>query len=344
MNTFKIVKDKSEWHEFIDKMYFGDFYYTYDYHKISVNPPDIFLLFTYQEDDYTLILPLIIRPIPDAQGFFDATSVYGYAGPLASHNNIPKEVISNFEKKLDQKFLEYNIIAVFSRLHPFFENEKLISKLGNIVNLSQTVYIDLRISLEAQYGQYRKGVKSDIKALIRDGYSIFEDTELKYLNDFISIYNENMVRVNAASMYFFSEQYYNDFLKSDEIAAKLYFIKKGDEIVAGSIIVFSKSVIQYHLSATKTEYLKNSPIRLLLDYIRTENSAKKQEIFHLGGGVGSENDTLFNFKAGFSKARLSFKIWKYIVNQEKYNELCKKNGVDQTEHYFPAYRAKNKVL
>jgi len=344
MSTLKIIENKKDWTSYLNRMYYGDFYFTYDNHKISVKEPNKFLLFAYEEAEFTLILPLIIRPIPDADGFFDATSVYGYAGPMSSHKDVPTNVLNNFQKELNKKFLKYNLVAVFSRLHPYFENEKYIYQLGDILNLSETVYIDLKIKPEEQYRQYRKGVKSDIKALIREGHTVFEDSELKYISEFIEMYNENMRRVNADSMYFFSEEYYRDFFSSDEIGAKLFFVKKNDEIAAGSIINFSKSVIQYHLSATKTKYLKNSPIRLILNHIRLEYTAKEQEIFHLGGGVGSAKDSLFNFKAGFSKSRLNFKIWKYIVNKEKYDELCKKEGVEETESYFPAYRANNKIL
>ena len=344
MNKIKIIENKKDWDFFIDKMYQGDFYYTYDYHHISLDENYKAQLYVYEEDGHTLCLPLIIRSIPDNKGFFDATSVYGYAGPLTSSSDIPEDIILNFQNALNKIFLENNIVAVFSRLHPYFKNEKYLGQLGEVVSLSETVYIDLKISPEEQYRQYRRDVKSRIKGLIRDGFTVFEDTELKYLNDFIRIYNENMKRVNAASIYFFPDDYYKKFFESAEIGAKLFFVMKDNEIAAGSIIVFSKTVIQYHLSATAGKYLKKSPIRLLLDYIRIENTGKQQDIFHLGGGVGSARDSLFEFKAGFSKARLNFKIWKYIVNQQKYNELCQKENISPDEPYFPAYRAKNKLL
>ncbi len=344
MNKIRIIDNKKDWDAYIDKMYQSDFYYTYDYHNISIDDNYKAQLFVYEEDENTICLPLIIRPIPDNDGFFDATSVYGYAGPLTSVKEIPQKIIENFQKALSRIFVENNIIAVFSRLHPYFENEKYIGQLGEVVSLSETVYIDLRISPEEQYRQYRRDVKSRLKGLVRDGFTVYEDNELKYLKEFIRIYNENMKRVNAAPMYFFPDDYYDKFFKSPEIGARLYFVMKDNEIAAGSIIVFSKTVIQYHLSATAENYLKNSPVRLLLDYVRLQNTGKQQDIFHLGGGVGNAKDSLFNFKAGFSKARLTFKIWKYIVNEQKYNELCEKEQIPPDEPYFPAYRAKNKLL
>ncbi len=67
--------------------------------------------------------------------------------------------------------------------------------------------------------------------------------------------------------------------------------------------------------------------------------------FNLGGGVGSREDSLFQFKSCFSKNYKDFKVWKYIVNQEVYNELIAKkqkrehaNLNDACLNFFPSYR------
>lgn len=324
-------------------MLHSDFYFTYDYHALSVQSPNTFSLIDFKKENFEIALPIIIRPIPNSE-FFDASSVYGYAGPLYNSQNIPDDILHDFQNELINVLNELKIVSLFSRLHPFIKNENLIPNFGEIVSLSETVYINLKLSLEEQYQHYRKGVKSDIKALLREGYEVYEDVNLNYIDEFISIYNENMHRVGAAQMYFFPKEYYYKFFESKEIGAKLYIVKKGEEVVCGSIIVFSDSIIQYHLSGTKTMYLRNSPVRLLLDRIRLNFSGNKYDIFHLGGGVGSAEDSLFNFKAGFSKERLKFKIWKLIVNQQIYDDLCNKAEVSLSDPYFPAYRSSSKHL
>lgn len=338
-----IIKDKSDWNSALKKMSAYDFYFTYDYHKLSVKEPNNHILFSYISQDYQIVLPLIIRPIPNSE-FFDATSVYGYAGPLSSHLVVPEYIIEEFQNELRNYCFKNKIISIFSRLHPSIKNDIYLQGIGNIIELSQTVYIDLNSPIDEQYKQYRKGVKSDIKALQRDGYTIFEDTELKYLDEFIGLYNDNMVRVQATSNYYFSNEYYFDFFKSEEIGARLFLVKKDDDIAGGSIIVFAGDIIQYHLSGTKESFLKNSPVRLLLDNIRIKNSGSKYHIFHLGGGVGSSEDSLFNFKAGFSKERLTFKVWKYIVNESAYNLMLDKFGFIENSNYFPLYRSIEKPL
>ena len=61
---------------------------------------------------------------------------------------------------------------------------------------------------------------------------------------------------------------------------------------------------------------------------------------HLGGGLGSNRDTLFEFKAQFSHLYFPFKTWRYVHNREIYDRLVRdrypKNMPDSS--FFPLYR------
>ena len=67
---------------------------------------------------------------------------------------------------------------------------------------------------------------------------------------------------------------------------------------------------------------------------------------HLGGGVGSVQDSLFHFKAGFSKIRNDFLTWQFIVQPAVYdllvNEKLRNNlsssDRDSNSFYFPYIR------
>ncbi|MEP3444069.1 MAG: hypothetical protein ABJN53_04670, partial [Flavobacteriaceae bacterium] len=79
--------------------------------------------------------------------------------------------------------------------------------------------------------------------------------------------------------------------------------------------------------------------------IRTMASDEGFTYFNLGGGVGGNEDSLFRFKSSFSKDFKAFKLWKYIVDQDKYEELVKmKNEIkcntinSECSGYFPCYR------
>lgn len=336
-----VIKNKKQWDSTINKMIKYDFYHTYTYNHYYSKKDEIPVLFLYKYDIYEIAIPLIIRKI-DYSSYYDVTSCYGYGGPIASSLMIPTKIIQSFCFRLSEYFLKNNIISVFSRLHPCLNNDFLISNIGKVEQLGNTVYIDLTKSSDIQKKEYKKGTKSDLSKLKKDNYIIFEDTNFQYIDEFINIYNENMVRVNAKKDYFFNKEYYELFTNNDEIKSKLYFVIKDNIKIAASIFVFTNDIIQYHLSATKTDFLKNSPVRLLIDYVREVGTSQGYKELHLGGGVGSAEDSLFSFKAGFSCERHVFKVWKYIVNQEIYDDLVlNKCNNNIASNYFPAYRAIN---
>ena len=338
IDTTSLKKWNSEIHDFIN----SDFYFLFGYQeKDTGKSASKLIIFT--ENEFKIGLPIVFRKIGNSS-YSDATSVYGYAGPLRSHKYIPLNVISKFKQELEEYFTKCNIISVFSRFHPLFEQKDLLNGLGEIISLSQTISIDLSLPVDEQRKQYRKGVKSDLSRLRKRNLEVIEDINKKRISEFIEIYNENMERVNAASAYFFPMSYYEELFGSDDIDARLYFVKDGNRLIAGSIFVFTDDVIQYHLSGTRSDSLQNSPVRLLIDHVRILGTERGYKYFHLGGGVGSVEDALFNFKAGFSKKRHSFKIWKYIVNQKAYDDLVSKNGIKEDSGYFPLYRSNSKLL
>ena len=65
-------------------------------------------------------------------------------------------------------------------------------------------------------------------------------------------------------------------------------------------------------------------------------------VLHLGGGLGGAPDSLFAFKAGFSKARHPFRTWRVVVDEDRYRELTRaaQPGLAAADvpGFFPAYR------
>lgn len=333
------LNNQIEWKSTLDRMKKYDFYHSYSYNCYYCKNSEKPLLICFKKDQFEITFPLIIRKIDST--YQDITSVYGYSGLLTSHDNLPEDLKSEFRDSLNFFFQKNNIVSVFSRLHPSFLNDDFINGLGNVVQLNPTAYIDLSLDPDFQLNKYRKDTRYNIKKLTRNGFYIFEDTGKQHIREFVEIYNENMVRVGARPEYFFDDAYYNMIFNSPDIDSKLFFVVKDNVKVAASIFVFTGDIIQYHLSGTRGDYLKNSPVRLIIDHVRiygTENGYKE---LHLGGGVGSSEDSLFKFKAGFSDCRHQFKVWRHIVNPTIYNQLVKEHNPHPNSTYFPLYRSPN---
>ena len=62
---------------------------------------------------------------------------------------------------------------------------------------------------------------------------------------------------------------------------------------------------------------------LMLHFVRGFMKARGNRVMHLGGGLGGAHDSLFDFKAGFSKDRQPFRTWRVVVDPVRYAELSR---------------------
>ncbi len=140
----EIIDDKNTWDAFLDTFEKCDLYHTYDYHRITKLEEEKPILIKYIEGNKTIALPLLIRKIFDTP-YFDATSVYGYPGPLSNdvHESFDNSL---FKKELQKLFYANNIVSVFSRLNPYLPCQDICLKsIGEISTIGQVVNIDLNL-------------------------------------------------------------------------------------------------------------------------------------------------------------------------------------------------------
>ena len=339
----EIIKDKKVWDTLVEKCHFADFYHTYDYHHTAKAKDEEQVLIHYNENDKTIVLPLLIRNI-EHSSYKDATSVYGYSGPITK--NIPPDFnYSLFQKELNQCFKEQNIISVFSRLNAFIpDQENCLHYLGRTETLGKVVFIDLNETLDEQWKRYHRRLRTYINKS-RTIYKIKNANNGADLDTFIDLYYENMRRVNANKEYFFDKKYFLNLINSTDFETEVLLaisIKTG-EVTGGAMFIKKNEIIQYHLSGTSEIYLDLNPLKLLIDEMRIRGTQENYSYFNLGGGVGAQEDSLFYFKSGFSKHTLPFKVWKYIVNRNVYEDLVIQRKdiqyCEKTVQYFPRYRA-----
>jgi hypothetical protein len=332
------ITEKEAWKKAIKVIKNHDFYHTFDYHNLSKLDGEQPLLLEYSEGDKKIYLPLIKRKIPNSD-FFDATSVYGYAGPI--HLNIDASFDNtNFRNELNSFFVSEKIISVFSRLNPFIDNqENILHKTGVISELGHVVNIDLTKSINEQRALFSKTTKRYLNKT-RKLCDVKISNNEEDINFFIELYYENMDRVNAKEHYYFSKEYFLNFINSKDFQTDVLFVteKETQKIISAAMMVKTNNIIQYHISGTKNDALNLSPIRLLIDEMRIKGNLENYKYFNLGGGLGNQDDELFRFKSSFSKDFKSFKVWKHIINIEIYNTLVAQNKVDTTSNFFPLYR------
>lgn len=335
----KEITSKTEWQLVLSKTDTYDFYHTYDYHQISCNSSkETPILISYTHNDVLVALPLLLRKIDNTE-FFDFTSIYGYGGPIGKNINASFDTI-HFQNELTNYFKEKQIVSVFSRLHPYIETQDIIlSNLGKSLPLGRVVNIDVTLPLEESRRAYQKSLKNQVNKLRRT-CTVRKAKTKEDIHEFIDIYYENMTRLNAKKEYFFERSYFLDFLEQTDFETDILLIEEieSKKIIAGSMFVKTNGFVQFHLSGTRTDFLRLRPSKLFLDEMRVEATNNGYKYFNLGGGLGSKEDSLFEFKSSFSKDFRIFKVWKHIVNQDVYDNLCK-DVSSKSIDYFPLYRA-----
>ena len=331
-----------------------DFYHLPGYHELHEKQGEgAGRLLVYEEEDKLIALPLLIREIGSVPGldafadYHDATSVYGYPGPIANEQGrADAAFLARFARQLQDYARAHGWISVFSRLHPLLANHRMLIDLGEIIGLSDTIAIDLTIPPDEQTARYRKSHRYEIRRARREGMEVIIDTDWDFYPAFVEMYLGTMKRVQAAAHYFFDQFYFDELRRALGDRMRLFVARMNGQICAASLFVMTAGIIQYHLSASNEHCLKWAPSKFIIDEARRWGVENGARWLHLGGGVGSSEDALFRFKAGFSPERHRFYIWKWIVNPELYEQMARQRQYWLTardiqvpqSNYFPAYR------
>ena len=282
-------------------------------------------------------MPLVLRPIDD-RADLDATSPYGYPGPLVDPSAEPaflERACQAFARSLAGR----GLVTAFVRMHPFLSPELSESlSRGRTVRHGQTVSIDLGLEEDQMWEGIRSGHRAEIRRTREAGVEVTLDATWSRLDAFAQLYEETMMRVNAAPEYFFSPGYFSALRDLDGARTYLASALLAGEAVAMAIFLETSGIVQYHLSASRRLEPRLQPTKLLIDDVRSWASAAGHRILHLGGGLGGGEDGLFQFKAGFSGLRHDFHTWRLVLDQTRYESICSAAGVDAGDPFFPAYR------
>lgn len=204
------------------------------------------------------------------------------------------------------------------------------------------MYVDFNLSHEEIWRQTRGNHRLGIHKLIREGLEVtFNDSDL--FDEYI-IYLQKMKRVGAKEFYCFSGAYFEDlFSTHGEKFNLVCVLSPSGEIACGGLFSAYNGIIQVIFSGTHESYLRFSPSKLMIDFLRCWGMDHNFKLLHLGGGVGASTDQLLHFKADFSCLRGAYSTLRVVFDHELYRELnqnvqnlnnleCDDNG------YSPLYR------
>jgi len=290
------------------------------------------------DDGRAMLLPLIIRGI--AGGGFDATSPYGYPGPVMSGTEDP--AFARIALAAGRQVLkDAGIVSAFIRLHPLL-NPSPPMGVGTIVRHGDTVSIDLTLSTDRLWAQMRANHRRDITAALRLGYVASMDDGWRHQETFRRLYRATMDRRSASPFYFFGDAYFDALREALGERIHLCVVERDGAITAGGLFVETDGLVQYHLSGSGGDLGKIQPTKLMLHFVSGWAKARGNRALHLGGGVGGRSDSLMQFKGGFSSLRHPFSTLRMVIDAPEYRRLVLARDPlldpDDRQTYFPLYR------
>ncbi len=339
------LNEAEKWDSVVKSFSQYDVYYLTGYAKgLMLHGDGEPLLFYYNDGETKGINVVMKRDIAKDKHFvgiltentyFDFSTPYGYGGWIIEGENADK-LFFEYEKWC----LKNNILAEFVRFHPVMETHKKSVDAYDVIALGKTVAMDLS-SPEVIWANITSPNRNMIRKAQKNGIRIYSGRYPEIYKTFREIYNGTMDKNNADSYYYFGEEFYESILNDLAENAQIFYAVYEGKIVAASIMLAANGRMNYHLSGSLREYANLAPSNLLLYKAALWGSENGCKTLHLGGGVGSGEDSLFKFKKAFYRGDVlpQFHIGKKIFNKEKYDELVNLRKDLPESGFFPKYRA-----
>lgn len=342
MNNLRVLNlDDSKWDEMVKSFKDYDVYYLSGYLKsLKINGDGEPLLFFYEDDNCRGINVVLKRDISldnrfsdiEKNKYFDFTTPYGYSGWIVEGNEY-NDLFLEYEKWCK----ENNIICEFVRFHPLINNQIYSENNYNVVPLGQLISIDCS-NEETMWMNMSSRNRNKIKKAIKTGV-VVDSGDIDKLDTFISIYEETMTRDNALDYYFFNRDYYDCLFKELKGNCKIFSASLDGKVLSSCIIFMVNNRLSYHLAGSTRVSGNIYETNLLIYEVAKWGCQNGYKSFLLGGGVGSGEDYLYQFKRGFDdKHSYQFYIGKKIYKQDLYDELVNRRNDISNHNFFPEYR------
>lgn len=303
--------------------------------------------------DQRILMIFNLRPIEigsEKTPYYDVISPYGYSGPLMSQS-ITEESIITFWNAVNNWYIENNVITEFIRFSLNGNNKLyngfIVPTLDNVRGIVLDESIQWDNFKTKVRNNYRKAVEHKLSFTIRC-QNISQET----IQSFYDIYISTMKRNTAESQYFYTIDYFQNYIKANPDFCAIATVCKDDLPVSAELILLSNTTLYSFLGGTYAEFFDSRPNDFLK--INVLNWARENGYgYYLLGGGRTNGDGLYCYKKSFfpkdndvtfytGRKVLNLNIYKKLVSETKLIDFCSDNKkITISEGFFPGYRDKN---
>lgn len=333
------------WNELAKSFKDYDIYYLPEY-LISfqmIGDGDPMLLF-YEQNGLKAMCALMKRSLKvyGVDDWYDLITPYGYGG-FVFEGDMCGSNMNAFSEAFKQWVIEHRIVSIFYRFHSQLRTAENAHWYCDPIMLGHTIEMDLSDE-DTIWKNITCKNRNKIRKAEKNGITVEHGLSWELFLEFKEIYDATMAKDNAEEYYFFKEDFYRSIFDNMKDTCEMFYAVYEGKKIAMSMMLHDNSRMHYHLSGSVLEYRNLAPSNLLLYEAAKWGCSIGCKTFHLGGGVGSDEDNLFKFKREFNRnSDIAFGKGKQICNQEMYDKLVdwcvqKKPGFDKENKFFPLYR------
>jgi serine/alanine adding enzyme len=274
-----------------------------------------------------------VRPVPGSEERQDVTTPYGYGGPVGLGPAPPGEA---FWELYEGWCRESLVMTTFIRFHPLLANHRWAGPSVHLEELAGTFSwrLDEDDLLGSMHRHHRRAVRKAEAAV-----EVEVSERPGSLGDFASLHEITMQRQKADDFYFFPPAYWDALAGGlSEQLVRFDAVLYG-ELVASVLCLTAAPWLHYHLGASLEPARSVGASNLLMLAAARWGREAGYEQFHLGGGVGGREDSLWEYKRRFAPDGL-VEAWlgKLVHDESAYLALTGGETLD-VAGFFPAYRA-----
>lgn len=347
------ISDSQKWNDIVTSFKDYDVYYLSNYAKaFQIHGDGEPLLFYYESNALRVINVFMKRDIAlfpqlkdmiEPGSYYDIVTPYGYGGFLFEGDTSENSIMEFYGVYLDYMKMEH-LISGFRRYHPQLGNANTMRNVSEVIDLGKTISMDLN-STDLIDQNLSKQNRNRIRWAKESKIVIHHGKGLHLLYDFMKIYNATMDYVCADPYYYFKKEFYESIHLDLHDQYEVFYAVLDEKTIASSIMIYANNRMHCHLLGSSFEYRNLAPSNLLIYEAACWGYEKGFKTMHLGGGLGSTEDNLLQFKKTFNRhSDNTFSIGSEIFNPEIYDKLVELRRISNptfngNSTFFPLYRA-----
>lgn len=279
----------------------------------------------------------------------DLVTPYGYGGPLASEIEPAARaaLLAEFEAARAPLCEELGIVSEFVRFHPLLDTHEGCAPSFDLERRGETVWLELGDE-PTLLAAMTPAARNKIRRAQREGITAAVETGPEAIQTLHEIYAAAMHALDAPTSYQFPKTYFAALAGIPSDGMDIVIARYGGQPAWAGTFIQHGEFLHYHLSATAAGRRMTGANNLALLEAALRGAARGAKMFHMGGGLGTREDSLFTFKASVGNRRAEFWTGAKVFSRDRYDALVEmqvrgaagtKGAPSSGESgYFPAYR------